>query len=169
MKTRIGTLFIMATYLSASPCSIAPGQINCGKGEMSELSAHGIANMNSTSFTDDVTIYGKLTANNCDFKKLEIHGDATIDNSTLTDAYMYGFLSLKSCEVKSPLNIFSNKASIIDSSTHNIIVNHSDNPVITLKNTSVHGDIIFAGGFGTVKCLGNCNIEGKIEHGSIKK
>jgi hypothetical protein len=170
MKTLLGTLIIMSTYLAAGPCTISPGQVNCHAGEMGQLSANGVANMAGTKFSDSVTIFGQLNAKECSFKQLEVHGDTKLSNSKLQDnSNIYGSIELESCAVSSQMNVYSNKTIISNSSTNNIIINSNDSPTIVLKNTTIHGDITFEGSFGAVKCLSNCKIEGKIHHGTLTK
>lgn len=170
MKKPFGVILLISSYLSASPCKIYPGIIECGNGNMNGLVASGVAKMSGTNFTNQVEIFGDLNASSCKFSALQVHGNSKIDASSISQqAEIYGMLNMDNCNAEAPIKLYSNNAEIYNSHIKEILISGNSYPCIILDNSTIHGDITFKGSAGQVKCLSHCKIEGHIINGTLIK
>lgn len=170
MNKPISAILLASSYLAASPCTINPGIVECKDGNMDGLTASGVAKMTSTNFVNQVEIFGDLNANSCKFTGLQVHGNTNIEASTIKQRIeLYGMLNMHNCNATDTMKLYSDNAEIYNSNLKEILMYGNNTPCIILENSTVHGDITFHGSNGKVKCLGQCNIEGKIINGTLVK
>ena len=157
---------------SASVCTIEPGSVTCGKGEITDLSGNGMVTVNGTTVLETTSVNGLLKANDASFGSLQINGTATLTQCIINAlADFKGTITADSSHFKRSIEIYSTLSRFSNTKIENDIrVHHTDNPkqVIHLeKNSIVSGDIIFDDGHGQVIVRGKSNILGKVMGGEI--
>ena len=170
LKPKVIILLTLLTAKTlASTCKTSPGFVSCNSGTAPGLEAQGIAELNATNFTDKVLVYGQLSADNCSFSDIEVHGLSHISYSKLAkDGYFYGMTTLENSSNMNKIEIFSNKAIIKDSKLNDIFIEGNSDTKLIVTNSIISGDITFNGSFGKVICIANCNISGKIHNGKLE-
>jgi len=159
------------------------GAVRCSDSRITKnFTCYGSAVFSTTTSSSVATIYGRLTANDCTFKDLDVRcsdrpqeADETV---TLTDTTVDKLL------VKGPLTATKASLSHITSFSKEITLSESQVGMIEMMNCSgkshkkasielidtvVDGDIIFSHKGGTVICSGTSKVKGRIVGGALIK
>ena len=149
-----GALLIGLTSCYADVCQYGPGSVTCGAGTIANVTANGVATLNGTNVTNQLTVDGHLTATSATINNMTASGSCIINKTTVSGrGIVSGLLNATNSTIKQTLTINSNASILIASTTTNIAVNLSQSAglkSICLENNTHTETITFNNGLGTV-------------------
>ena len=172
MQKKIVAFSVLIISIFTSALSLDVGSGHYGYETLGVLTFNGHLTLQGTLIQDKLIVNGSLEASRAEIEKLHVKGRVTLKDSqingkseingylTAENSYFYGLLALK-----------THKLDLTDSLTYDILIRTSDNPgtsqIVTLKNTHVHGDIVFEAENGIVEKDEDSFIEGQILGGKL--
>ena len=167
------TSLIGLTTCYADVCQYNFGSVNCGSGTVSNVTENGIATLNGTSITNQLTINGKLTATNASINTMNMSGSCVLNKTVVSGkATISGLLNATNSNFSQPLILNSNASILNASKTTDITVNIPNSTTLNslcLENNTQTGSISFNAGTGIVYESGGSSalniINGKIVQG----
>ncbi len=171
-STLVATLAISIPALSAGVCQHYPGSTICGKGEVNNVTAYGVATLNGTTVDQTTDVSGALTAIDANLNMASVKGSAILQNTTVNGTnHFFGGFNTKGSTFKKTLTISSNDVTLVDTKTVDVLLGDVS-PVGTQKlhlkgNTLINGDVTFKQGHGIVYLSGNAQVSGQVNGGKV--
>jgi hypothetical protein len=166
----IKTMITMLPLMALGECMQTYGSTYCDAGEVNEINASGIVNVNKTNVLGMTDIKGSLNAKNATFKSLFVYGNAYLKDVKIYDeTKVYGFLEAMNSDIQN-MEISADKMILDHTSIHQILVKPSQSGLrlIVLRNgATVSGNVCFEGGRGQVRLESGSSINGQVINGDV--
>lgn len=168
----VATLAISIPAFAAGVCQKYPGTTICGKGEVDNVVAYGVATLNDTTVLQKTDVSGTLTATDANLNMVNSKGNTTLQKTTVNGSnHFFGGLQTNGSTFKKTLTISSTSVTLTDTKTVDVSLGDIK-PVVTQElylkgNTLINGDITFKQGHGIVYLSGNAQISGKVSGGKV--
>lgn len=150
----IATFLTGLTTCYADVCQYTSGSVKCGLGTIPNITANGLATLQGTTVTNQLTVNGSLTAINASINNLNTNGNNTINNTTVYGkAIITGLLNAENSNFSKTLTLNSNASILIASKTADIAINLSGSTrlsTLCLENNTHTGIITFNTGMGLI-------------------
>ena len=148
------TLLIGVSTCYADVCQYGPGSVTCGAGTVATVTANGVATLNGTTITNQLTVDGHLTATSATINNMTTSGSCIMSKTTLSGTgIVSGLLNATNSTIRQTLTLNSTASILAASTTANIAVNVSGSTRLNslcLENNTHTGTITFSNGTGTV-------------------
>ena len=163
-------MLTMLPLMALGECMQTYGSTYCDAGNVDELNASGIVNINRTHVMGASNIKGSLNAQSAIFKSLNIYGNAYLKNVKVNDGTkITGYLEAIQSHFEN-LDVAADKVILDQTSINHLVVTQSQGGItlIVLKNGSkVNGNICFKGVKGHVRLEGGSTINGQVINGDV--
>ena len=160
----------MLPLMALGECMQTYGSTYCDAGEVKEINASGIVNVNRTNVLGMADIKGSLSAKSATFKSLSVYGNAFLKDVKIYDeTKVFGFLEAMNSHIQN-IEISADKMVFDQTSIHQILVKPSQSGLrlIVLRNGSkVSGNICFEGGRGQIRLESGSSINGQVINGDV--
>lgn len=170
-KQLLVLLSLLPTVLLAKDgCTHDYGSTYCGNIEVDRLVSNGITTMHGTKVTKHAEVNGTLVAKDVLLNTLAVNGTASVSNAEVSaNAEFNGILQAKHSQFQGAIHLASNASQFDNCTTKDIVVSNTNTPQpkLTLLNTSVNGNIVFADQQGTVYVCRGSTISGQVIGGEI--